>query len=452
MTVSTPMTKLLRWMLGAAVAVALLLGVGLSALQRWIGTEDFRLRAEREATSAVGVPVKLGLIELDLWPLPALAVNDIAVQSRPPLSLKRAELRPNWAGLLQGRLALSTVVLRHALVVQQGVDSILATLQKKKLTIESPRGPETQNASKIAWTVDRVVLDDVTWQGGKGDSITIDADARLGADAVPDTVSMTLIKSQIKGLGDLRGTEAKLQREGSGYTVAIELKGGAEKLLRRGSIKGQIGVQMPATPGAETVLQGQLGTRDLDLSLVGDQAPPLTGRLEAQTTLSARAANLGGLLEVLQTQSRFTVRNAVVHGIDLAKAVKTVGLNRGGETPLDVLAGQVRTQGKAIQLSNLVASSGVLSASGNVAVAPSRTLSGRINVELGSSVLPAAAKGAVGVPLVVGGTLDAPEVTLTRAALIGAAIGTVIMPGMGTGAGASLGDKVGEKLKGLFGR
>ena len=296
------------------------------------------------------------------------------------------------------------------------------------------------------------MLDDVTWQGGKGDSITIDADARLGADAVPDRVSMTLVKSQIKGVGDLRGTEAKLQREGTGYTVAIELKGGAEKPLRRGSIKGQIVVQMPVTPGAETVLQGQLDTRDLDLSLVGDKAPPLSGRLEAQTTLSARAANLGGLLEVLQTQSRFTVRNAVVHGIDLAKAVKTVGLNRGGETPLDVLAGQVRTQGKAIQLSNLVASSGVLSASGNVAVAPSRTLSGRINVELGSSVLPAAAKGAVGVPLVVGGTLDAPEVTLTRAALIGAAIGNVIMPGMGTGAGASLGDKVGEKLKGLFGR
>ena len=446
------MTRTLRCWLGVTATLGVLLGVGLYGLQRWIGTEDFRLRVEREATSALGVPMKLGLIELDLWPLPALAVNDIAVQSRPPLSLKRAELRPNWAGLLQGRLALSTVVLRHAVVAQQGVDSIFAALQKKKPTIESPQGLGPQNTSKIAWTVDRLLLDDVTWQGGKGDSITIDADARLGADAVPDAVSLTLIKSQIKGVGDLRGTEAKLQREGAGYTVAIELKGGAEKPLRRGSIKGRVGIQMPAKPGAEAVLQGQLDTRDLDLSLVGDKAPPLSGQLAAQTTLSARAANLGGLLEVLQTQSTFTVRNAVVHGIDLAKAVKSVGLNRGGETRLDVLAGQVHTQGKAIQLNNLVASSGLLSASGNVAVAPNRALSGRVNVELGSSVLPTAAKGAVGVPLAVGGTLDAPEVTLTRAALIGAALGTVVMPGVGTGAGASLGDKVGEALKGLLGR
>jgi hypothetical protein len=58
----------------------------------------------------------------------------------------------------------------------------------------------------------------------------------------------------------------------------------------------------------------------------------------------------------------------------------------------------------------------------------------------------------VGVPLAIGGTLDAPEVTLTRAALIGAAIGTAVMPGAGTGAGASLGDKVGDKLKNIFGK
>jgi hypothetical protein len=54
------------------------------------------------------------------------------------------------------------------------------------------------------------------------------------------------------------------------------------------------------------------------------------------------------------------------------------------------------------------------------------------------------------VPLVLSGTLDAPEVTLTRGAMIGAAIGTAVMPGVGTGAGASMGDKIGSGLKKLF--
>ena len=90
----------------------------------------------------------------------------------------------------------------------------------------------------------------------------------------------------------------------------------------------------------------------------------------------------------------------------------------------------------------------MLRASGNVAISSKQALSGRVSVELVSAML----GGAVGVPLVVSGTLDAPEVMLTRSALVGAAIGTALMPGVGTGAGASLGDKVGTGFKKLFGQ
>ncbi|MDO8441765.1 MAG: hypothetical protein Q7S97_11285 [Polaromonas sp.] len=139
----------------------------------------------------------------------------------------------------------------------------------------------------------------------------------------------------------------------------------------------------------------------------------------------------------------------MLHGVDLARAVQTVGLSRGGQTRLDALAGQIHSQGRAAELRNLVASPGALSATGNVAVSSAQALSGRVSVHLaGDSKLGNALGGAVGVPLVVGGTLDAPEVTLTRGALLGAAIGTAVMPG----AGIQLGDRVGEGLKKLFGQ
>ena len=174
----------------------------------------------------------------------------------------------------------------------------------------------------------------------------------------------------------------------------------------------------------------------------------LTGRLEARTQLHADFREFGALADALQSQTRFTVHNAVLHGVDLAQAVKSVGLNRGGQTRLDTLAGNVSTRGRAVQLTHLVATSGALSATGNIAMAPDRSLSGRVTVDLASG----AAGGALGVPLAVGGTLDSPNVTLTRGALLGAAIGTVISPGVGTGAGAKLGDRLGEGLKGLFGK
>jgi hypothetical protein len=164
--------------------------------------------------------------------------------------------------------------------------------------------------------------------------------------------------------------------------------------------------------------------------------------------VSATAQSTAGLAVALATQSSFTVHDAVLQGIDLAKAVQTVGLSRGGQTRLDTLSGQLVSRGPALQLRNLAASSGALSATGDVAVAVNRALSGRVNVHLAEKVV----GKAVGVPLVVGGTLDAPTVTLTRGAMLGAAIGTLVMPGVGTGAGASVGDAIGEKLKGLFGK
>ena len=83
-----------------------------------------------------------------------------------------------------------------------------------------------------------------------------------------------------------------------------------------------------------------------------------------------------------------------------------------------------------------------------MAVAPDRALSGRLVVDATSGLVQALN----GVPLSVGGTLDAPTVMLTRGALLGAAIGTAVMPGVGTGAGASIGDRIGEGLKGLLGK
>src|SRR5690606_12118355 len=151
----------------------------------------------------------------------------------------------------------------------------------------------------------------------------------------------------------------------------------------------------------------------------------------------------GKAMDALQTRTRFTVRDAVVQGLDLAKAVQTVGLSRGGITELDTLAGQVDTSGKTVHVTNLVATSGALAANGNVSISPSRALSGRVTVDLQTK------GGAVGVPLAVGGTVDAPSVMLTRGAMVGAAIGTLIAPGAGTAAGAAAGDNLGNRLKGL---
>jgi hypothetical protein len=455
------MAKVFKWVVYLALGLMVLLAGVAFTLHRWVSTDGFRQRVEREATAALGVPVTLDRVAVDVWPLPAVALSGISVQSKPPITVERVEVRPQWQPLLQGRLVVSTLLVRRAVLPQQGIDGVLLLLQKKKPAAAAPApAPATPSTTQpqtaqLDWLPRRTVLDEVTWISAAGARTTVQADARFGDDGLPDNVALKLLK------GNLQGLEASLKREEKA-PEAPGVAGGDEWALRidvgGGKVEGKLGLKkvpsaVASRPGEELLLNGKLQTRDVEVSALTAPSKSLTGKLEAGTTLSSRAATTGALVDALQSQTTFTVRDAVLQGLDLAKAVKTVGLSRGGQTPLDTLAGQVHTQGKAAQLTNLVASSGALSATGNVAVSPAKVLSGQVSVNLaGDSKIGNAIGGAVGVPLMVGGTLDNPEVTLSRSALLGAAIGTVLLPGVGTGAGANLGNRIGDGIKGLFGK
>lgn len=417
-----PARQYLLWALGALLLV---LAAALLAVHRWVSSDEFRLRVEQEATAVLGVPLKLESVGLTLWPLPGVALDGVELRTRQPLKVERIELRPAWLHLLIGRVAISTLVVRRAVLPQQGIDALLVSLQKMRQRDKTP-----QTGSALHLLPRRTVLDELSWVDARGKSIVIQAEARLDGDALPERLELDVVR------GRLQGTRLDLRRSDElAWEVLLQVAGG--------TVQGRVEVQPLGEAGAEFVLKGQLHTRDVELSQLTAPEPTeavrarqaLSGRLEANTTLSARARQPSALLDVLQTQSKFTVRSGMLNGIDLVKAVQTVGVSRGGKTPLDTLSGQVTTRGKAIELQNLAASSGSLSATGQVSVSTTQQLNGRVNVDLG---------GAVGVPLLVSGTVDEPEVSLTAGAKIGAALGTLLMPGVGTGAGASMGGKLGE--------
>jgi len=421
------MKRWMKWLLATLVFVVVLLGGVALALRHWVGSTDFRDRVAAQMSSALSVPVQLGSIAVDVWPLPAVALDKVQIGSRPPLTLERVEARPVWAGLLQRKLEIATLVVRNAVVPEPAVAAIAGALKKQ------PHGGSAASTDAgITVLPRRILLDGVTWVDAKGVAMTVDARAQLADDGLPTDAEVTIRK------GRFEGSKATLQREADHWLLNAAIGGG--------TVKGRFQVK-PDGKGA-SLLQGQFDTVNVEVSALTAPSATLTGRIEAHTDLHAAFRDPGTIADVLQSETKFTVRNAVVHGIDLEKAVKSIGMNRGGETHLETLAGHVATHGHAVELSNLVATSGKLSANGNIAMAPNRSLSGRVTVDLAS----AAAGGAIGVPLAVGGTLDSPSVMLTRGALVGAAIGTAIAPGLGTGAGAKLGDQLGQGLKGLFGK
>ena len=420
------MRRVAKWLLAAVVLLVLLFAGVAVALQQWLASAEFRGRAAQQASAALGVPVEFGALMVDVWPLPAVAVDRLQVKTRPAITLERVEARPRWQALLQGRLEIATLVVRNAVIPEKTLAVLAAGAHKK--------GEKPQPADRgrtMAMLPRRAILDGVTWVWAKGGRSTVDAQFGLAPDGLPQDGRIEVRE------GRFQGWKAAVDRAPEGHWQLRADIGG-------GTVQGRL--QLQPRPKGAPLLVGQLSTAGVEVAALTAPSRTLTGRIDANTSLRADLGAAGSLVDGVHSETRFTVRNAVVHGLDLVRAVQTIGLSRGGETALDTLAGQVVTRGRSVQLSNLVASSGLLSAGGSVAIAPSRALSGRVTVDLAAS----AAGGAFGVPLAVGGTLDAPSVTLTRGALLGAALGTAVAPGVGTGAGARLGDSIGESLRGLF--
>ncbi|MFZ2738998.1 MAG: hypothetical protein WBI20_00230 [Burkholderiaceae bacterium] len=421
------MKRGLKWLLGALL-LKLLLAAGLAlGFHYGLGSNELKQRLEKQASATLGHAVVLNQVRVSLLPL-GVALQGVEIQTQPPLLLSRLELLPSWPGLLKGRLELASLHLQGALLPAQAIETLRVGLTKNS-------GASSTGALGLPR---RFKLQDVRWIDAKGEALTLDVQAQLSADGFPLVVDLEIQK------GLLEGAKLHVQQQNQGWNFLIMLAGG--------TIKGDLQFQPAAHPGASFELKAQAEMRDVELAALISSLSPrrvgrpiLSGRLHATTELFVRATNLASLGHAMQTHSSFTVRQAVLHSMDLAKAVKTVGLNRGGETQLDVLAGQLNSRGRFLEFTNLVASSGILSATGGLAISARQGLSGRINVELLSAP-------GVGVPLVLAGTVAAPELNLTRAAVVGAAIGTVLMPGVGTGAGASAGDKMGEEIKKFFGK
>jgi len=166
------------------------------------------------------------------------------------------------------------------------------------------------------------------------------------------------------------------------------------------------------------------------------------GKASGRSEVDAEGADISELLRSLHTRTRFEIAPASLNGFDLARAIRSAGISRGGSTALDSLSGSLDTRltdaGVQMSYSDLKARSGVLSASGKATILD-RRLSGEAAVDV--------VDGVVGMPLKLGGTLDAPELSLTGAALSGAAVGTALLPGIGTAIGA----RVGQQVERMFG-
>lgn len=423
------MRRARQWLIGGGVALGVLGLLAVVAVRMIPSDEELKVRAAAELKAALGVPVSVGALHWQLLPSPRVTVENVVTTQTQPIEVKKLTAYLDTSALWQRRLKVARAELDGGVVPQLS----LRGLGSKPASEGTQTSADPQAAQKPGpFTVDALPLAqfafrEVTWISRTGARIVLAGEVAFDAGWRPRTAQIR--RPDITPPADLTLTR---QGQEDRWEALINLGGG--------TANGALTLKSQDKGGLR--LSGTFKPQGIEVSSAlraMNQRAVLAGKASGDTRLSASGDTAGELARSLHTTTSFKMGPSSLMRFDLDKAIRSLGKDPAGKTPLDGITGQLDTQntaqGMVISLTRLKTSSGTLSASGQARIA-NRKIDAEFSVDL--------VDGVIGVPLRLSGPLDKVQVSVPAGALAGAAAGTVVLPGIGTALGARMGAALGK--------
>jgi AsmA-like C-terminal region len=453
------------------IGVAALIGLALLALVPWLVPSSAWIpRVEAAAAQRLGVPVKINSMRVAILPLPHLTITGLDLADG-AIQANSIAVYPRLLSMLSTTRVLRTLNLNDVSVSKKGIEWISAQAAKTD--------PPASGSGGAAEAAPALVLERLRISGLRAElaagqlpalnlevelnrsstmpissalAATADGKAKLrlepavatpavtgsaagGSTSKAWTLTLDATDWQMPLGPPLKFTSLKGKGSLTGSRLVMNDLAGA---LYGGTLNGKLELTWLKTWS----LKGDAQVANLDINSLTQALKlkaALSGQLDAAGPFNSQSPKPAGLGDALTADIGFKVNRGVLQGFDLASAAKNLLKGGGGgNTQFDELTGRVKVAGRAYKLSNLRVTSGVLKAEGNLDISATKHLSGRIDTEIKGT------GGMVGVPLAVSGTLDSPILLPTKGSMVGAAVGTVLLPGVGTSVGSSVGDKLGK--------
>ena len=440
----------MKWLTRGVLVLLALAGV-VALVPFFVSLNDYVPQVEAELSTRLKTPVSIDALHASLVPIPHVRVEGIAIGKAEEITVAKVMLTPDLWSLFGSNKVIRSVRFEDVVLSQSAFGPLLALAK-------GDSGSGTLTIEKIELKTAVIKLEQGSFgpfdaevqvgTGGQQGDVTLKTqDGALQARVVPSGKQYTFdisAKSWTPPLGPKIRFDT-LQVKGLATGEHAELKEMSAKLYG-GTLAGRTTIDW--AKGIQVA--GQLEVKQVELKDAAALISPKTrvsGRLDAKPTFTAHAATAAQLDEALRLETPFTVRHGVLYGLDLPGAVAALTKHgqSGGQTQFDELDGRLLLERGAYRFTQLRIASGALAARGNVTIAANKSLSGQFNANV------KAAGASANVPLVVAGTLESPMVYPNTNALVGAAAaigGTIVAPGVGTAAGA----KLGEFAEELFGR
>jgi uncharacterized protein involved in outer membrane biogenesis len=346
---------------------------------------------EKLATDAIGEPVRMGDVHASLFPSFHVRLGNVVVGNAQDVKVDKLIAHMGIGGLFGDRKEISKLVLEGVTVSQEALgrapgwlkqqspaaaDLSIERIQLKSAKLDVPNTQLPSFDADIQLTPDREVKA-VTLETNDGHlqvEITpqeqnVEVVARGRNFALPIGPSVEL--ADFSARGALAGSQLRFTE--------------VEYSLYGGQGKGTANVSWSA--GWSVAGEFEISRLDLDPSMRALRADiPSEGTMEAKGRYAMRAGSLDTLFDAPEVDASFVVRKGSLSGLDFVRALQApTRETAGGKTKFDELSGNFNAAGKRYQYSSVRLKAGLLTATGQLDVAPSQDVNGRAYVELRSS-------------------------------------------------------------------
>ncbi len=368
--------------------------------------QDYVMQIEQRLSAQLKQPVRVGHLRATLLPLPKLELQGVTVGKNQELKASKVELHFDLPALLTETRIITRAEISELAINAQSFDQALSWLQAAsgetrypvmRMVLQQAR----VSGDELGLPVVNGVLD-FDEQGLLVKAVLKSEDGKLGVELKPQQqqsrwqIALTIKDSALPLLPDIIFNELSLNGEvdagtASFHQIAGRLYGG--QLAGSARLSWQNGWQV----------QGNINVKTLEL---GNALPQfgITGAMDGDAAFILRGAKLPVLAKSPHLEGKFVVKKGLISKIDMVETARIPGRQgaSGGRTHFDELSGALEVDNNSQHLRQIRISAGIMSANGDVVIAPDKQVSGRMNVSLKVR----AERGSV--PLVVSGTLAEP--------------------------------------------
>lgn len=430
----------MRWALGAGVGLVVLVLLAAAVVPFVVPVATFIPQIARLASEKLNQPVSIANLDVYLLPTPRATASGIRIGKNDLVQVGELEIIPDLMSFVSGKERTIRLIRAERVEVKEAALAIPKTLPKNEPGEPLHIRKVVLKQVKVHHSQVKVPELDLEAELAPGMQVrearlaTRDGTLKLTAQPQPDGAVVLALAAKDWSLpagpplrfdaltvdGRLKGSTLELPK------IAGKLYGGAIGANVRADWTKLWQVAGKATiDGVDVVpLQRALG-----------KPAKLSGRLKANATFSSRARTPELLGRALSLDGPFEVVGGAYHGVDLTK-VGVTSTSTEGATPFEEFKGALQVRAQQVKISQLCVRSPKLVAGGNVDIAPDEKLSGKLDISMAKT------GGFVGMPVSLSGTASDPSVRPTKGYVIGAVVGTVLLPGIGTSLGASAGSRL----------